>query len=245
MSGDEFIPTGRTALVGSGPGAVQVQTEYAPNPTPRITTTVSKQGRVLHKVEMKLKRHLASTEERKRAEAYLTRQHGEVISIIKDQKVPLGTRPEPSAPIEMPVKPEPVAERSLVPEVIRQSESGEAILPSGDAERFLRSTAERIREIPGVEYVFHLDNAGNFFGRRQETQFRRQFRKLARNIRDLVEVFAEIPGSGFQREAGVYEVEHDRLYVASTGEEFFFITVTPVDARTDYETAIKQVVAGR
>jgi len=248
MSADEFIPTGRTASVSAGLDAVQVQTEYAPNPSPRITTTVFKKGRVLHKVEIKLKRSLATTEECKRAEAVLARQHGEVISIIKDQQECQATCMGSSIPTDLCDGPEQSAEAPITPDAAPEtpkSEPSRAGIADAEAERYLRTTAERLRDIPGVEYVFHLDNAGNFFGQREETQFRKSFRKLARNVRDLIDVFTKIPGSGLQREAGVFEVERDRLYVASSGEECYFVTVIPADRETDYETAIKRVVAER
>ena len=66
MSTSEFIPVGRTSLVRKRGLNLQVQTEYASRPSPRITTTILSDGQVLHKVERTLKTCVSSLKRRTR-----------------------------------------------------------------------------------------------------------------------------------------------------------------------------------
>lgn len=86
MSTTEFIPCGRTSLVNRNGTALQVQTEYAYRPYPRVTTTILDGGRVLHKVEKKLEKCVESPEEQVEMEEIIKRQHYQIMLIIKDQK---------------------------------------------------------------------------------------------------------------------------------------------------------------
>jgi len=93
METTNYIPTGRTSLVKKDALALQVQTEYAHRPNPRITTTVSRDGQVIHKIERNLERQINSVEEQDRAEIIIKRQHAEIIGIIKK-----GSMMAPTAP---------------------------------------------------------------------------------------------------------------------------------------------------
>jgi hypothetical protein len=238
ISTDEYIPTGRTSLIREGSDPVQVQTEYAPNPSPRLTTTVSMSGRVIQKVELKLRRPLASVEECKRAEMVLTRQHTEVVSIIKDQNRSLAASLKEVATVE--IDPDlPVSTDAPIDEPAPEVDND----TSDAAKQQQLSVVDRIRAVTGVEYLFHMDNAGNFFSQREEAQFRKLFRKVANGIPGLIEIFSHAQGSEFLRESGIYEVQRDRLYLASTGEDLFFVSVVPIDALTDYEVDLRQAIS--
>ena len=63
MTVNQFIPAGRTSLVNKDGSSIQIQTEYAFRPYPRVTTTILDNGRVLHKVERKLNKGIDSIEE--------------------------------------------------------------------------------------------------------------------------------------------------------------------------------------
>ncbi len=226
MAAQKFIPAGRTALVqpvtsqfdterqntspGVTPTAFQVQTEYAHNPYPRITTTILNSGRVVHKVEKKLDRTVQSLEEQQQVEVMLNDQHSEVVAILK--------RPQdPNAAVRETAQEAPAKSASIV---------------------------ERLHAIPGSEHIFRLDNEGNFIGRATETQFRKSFKAVFKNLPALMEIFAELAGDFPQprRQSGIYEVERDRLYFVSTGSECIFITVRRVDRDTDYEKTIKEAI---
>lgn len=82
MTNSNFIPAGRTSLVIKGGDKLQIQTEYASRPYPRITTTVLNSGQVIHKIEKKLQQPVGSTEEQNRMQDVMARQHSEVVGII-------------------------------------------------------------------------------------------------------------------------------------------------------------------
>lgn len=86
MSSADLIPTGRTSLVKKGTTPIQVQTEYALRPAPRVTTTILKSGQVLHKVERILEKPIESIEEKNQMEFTIRKQHAEVLAIIEGSK---------------------------------------------------------------------------------------------------------------------------------------------------------------
>ncbi len=86
MSTTEFIPCGRTSLVNRNGTSLQIQTEYAYRPYPRVTTTILDGGRVLHKVEKKLEKCVDSPEDQAAMEEIIKHQHSQVMLLIKDQK---------------------------------------------------------------------------------------------------------------------------------------------------------------
>lgn len=94
---------GRTSLVHRGKDALQVQTEYAARPNPRITTTVLNSGRVLHKIEKKLDQLVESADDQLRTERSISRQHADVVEIIENNYQ------EMSTPEEKPASPQPVS----------------------------------------------------------------------------------------------------------------------------------------
>lgn len=236
MAMPEYIPTGRTSLLKDGPQPIQVQTEYAEHPYPRITTTVSNQGQVIHKVEMKLKRALASDDESRRAEAVMARQHSEVESIIRQQARNTGQRlddMQSSQPIDLQRNSEQPAPADPVSPATPQSTPVQPAPPT---------MMERLKGLDGVRHVYHLDNNGEFFSENAQAQFRSSYRKVYRNLSDLLAVFPEQEG-GFVREQGVVEIERDRLYFLSTGEECFFVTVERGFFEVNFEQALKDLVA--
>lgn len=235
MAKPEYIPTGRTSLLKDGPQPIQVQTEYAEHPYPRITTTVSNQGQVIHKVEMKLKRALASDEEARRAEVVLARQHGEVETIIRQQTRNAAERlddMQSSQPIDL-------QENTNPPQSTKPDSSEAATSPPAQEE--IPTMMDRLRAIDEVRHIYHLDNNGEFFSENARAQFRSNFKKVYRNLSDLLDVFPELEG-GFRREQGVVEIERDRLYFLSTGEECFFVTVERGFFEVNFEQVLKDLI---
>ncbi len=194
---------------------LQIQTEYAYRPMPRITTTVLNNGRVLHKIERPLDREVESAEEQTKTEVIIKRQHSEVITILQGdsnfatghaEEISDGPKPELAIPQEL-------------------------------------TTEEKLKQIPGVTHVYTLDNDGNFFTENSSEQFQRMFSPIFRNIRDLIQLFNREAGIGYTREPGVVEIEEDRLYFASGGAECYFIVVRRVNVTIDYEREIKLAVS--
>lgn len=93
MTKVNYIPTGRTSLVKRAGTAVQVQTEYASRPSPRVTTTISHRGQVLHKIERMLIKPIESTGEQQKTEVEMRRQHDEILGIIERENSAGESRP--------------------------------------------------------------------------------------------------------------------------------------------------------
>ncbi len=220
MATNRYIPAGRTSLVKRESGPLQLQTEYTYRPYPRITTTILNSGQVLHKIEKRLPRVVASAQELTRMEEIIRHQHAEVERIVQLQDVPqrAGSPQEQTPPAQSP-----------------EMESEES--PSG-----LR---ESLRKVPGVEHIYRLSNDGTFHGQATAHQFKKAFATIFKGLHDLLTLFDELPGPGPRRRRGIYEVERNRLYLISTGDECLFVTVNRTDLNTDYEKALKEAVFGR
>ena len=196
-----------TSLVKRENVALQVQTEYAYRPTPRITTTISREGQVVHKVERSLSRPIQSLEEQSKVEITLRRQHSEIIGLI---------RKSPTALMAAPVAEQPPEPQPLV---------------------------VQLGAVPGVYRIYTLDNQGHFVGGGANEEFRRAFAAVFKNLTDLLDIFERLPGVGFTRRRGVYEVLRDRLYLISAGLECHFVVIGQGRAgSTDYEKTFKDIL---
>ncbi len=210
MTTDAFIPVGRTSLAKQGAVPLQVQTEYAARPYPRITTTVLNGGQVLHKIERKLEQAVASMEERSRAEALIHKQHGEVVRLIEEevlQSSALELQPAPPGFNELPVY-------------------------------------DRLASVPGFQHFFRLNLEGVFAGNTAVQQFKKTFRRVYKDLPQIIELFPYAPGGMGMRSTGVYEVIRNSLYFVSTGPECYFVSVKPESTDVDYETILKEVLIG-
>jgi hypothetical protein len=223
----DFIPTGRTSLVKRGDVSLQVQTEYAVRPTPRITTTVQKSGQVIQKIERNLESPIADLEEKNRMEVTIRKQHAEVVAIIKENgklvspmPLPAAERPKEKLPPPSPPKPypEPGPQAPLL---------------------------ERLQGLPGKFRLFHLDNQGNFADADLTKEFRRKFKAVFKNLGELIAIFSTLPGVGFTRETGVYEIERDKLYLISSGLQLHIMYLEHPDCSVEYERAIGDILANK
>ncbi|HKK20933.1 MAG TPA: hypothetical protein VJ983_05620 [candidate division Zixibacteria bacterium] len=212
MSTTSYIPNGRTSLIKRGNASLQVQTEYAYRPYPRLTTTISNNGQVVHKIEKKLDRPIESFEEQTRVETIMKQQHGEILAIIREDSSI--TRAQPLEP-----------------------EASEPQAPPIEI-----TFRDRLKEIPGVGQVFHLNVDGSFATRASAETFRQEHKVIFENLNELLGVFPMNSGATSNRDRGVLEIERDSLYLISCGDEMFFLTVGPTDADIVYEKAIKEVL---
>jgi len=210
MTPDNYIPIGRTSLARNGSVSLQVQTEYAARPYPRVTTTVLNSGQVVQKIEKRLNHPVESLEEQSRAETIIRRQHGEVVTIIQKESA--------------------VENLTLVGDYDLESENS--------------SVYDRLTSIPGFQYVFRLSADGTFSSENTSRQFRKAFAPVFKHLREIVEIFAFLPGGQNVRQKGVYEVERDRLYFVSAGSECYFVTVQPTGDAINYEVALQKALLG-
>jgi len=114
----DYVPAGRTSRIVRGAAEIQIQTEYAYRPNPRLTTTVFSKGRVLHKVEKELAAPISSNEDKIRIEGLLRKQHLDVMEIINTRNFLTNLPPE-KKPLESPQNPSLVKRLSEIPGVER------------------------------------------------------------------------------------------------------------------------------
>lgn len=86
MAFADFIPAGRTSRIVRGKTELQIQTEYAYRPNPRLTTSVISNGQVIRKIQQDLTEPVGTLEEKIKVEDLLRKQHMEVLRIINDKK---------------------------------------------------------------------------------------------------------------------------------------------------------------
>jgi hypothetical protein len=79
----DFIPAGRTSRIVKGSKELQIQTEYACRPSPRLTTSVISKGQVVHKIQQDLVEPIGNFEEKAKVETLLRKQHLEVLEIVR------------------------------------------------------------------------------------------------------------------------------------------------------------------
>lgn len=82
MAQIDYIPAGRTSRIVRGATELQIQTEYACRPNPRLTTSVFNGGKVIHKIEQELGLPISSQEDMMKVEGLLRKQHSHVLEII-------------------------------------------------------------------------------------------------------------------------------------------------------------------
>jgi hypothetical protein len=278
MAMADLIPTGRTSLVKRGKLALQVQTEYAHRPVPRITTTVQKSGQVIQKIERGLDRPIGSIEEKNLLEDRIRKQHAEIVAIIRKNKsligppagrlnsadrvtletdpVPLGGSLPPidSLPPEQAFPGNDIAtmdesqipdDEIATPEDLPLPEDEIATpedLPKPEEDLSGLTTFERLERLPGRHRIFRLDSEGNFVNASLSRDFKRTFGTVLKNLRELISVFTEIPGVGFARERGVYEIERLELYLLSAGTELFLVYLEDPDYSVDYDELLHKAL---
>ncbi|UCD16603.1 MAG: hypothetical protein JSV44_09075 [Candidatus Zixiibacteriota bacterium] len=203
----DYIPAGCTSRSMHGSIELQVQTEYAIRPTPRLTTTVLSSGQVIHKIEKDLPAPIKDLDDKARVEILLRRQHLQVLEVVKGEGF-----------------------SSLLRERFPDE-----FAPAGPP-----SLVDRLKSIDGVLRIYPVSNDGSFGGCELSNDFKKRFGVIFKNLRDILEVFTELPAG--RREQGVYEVERDRLYLISCGNECYFVLMSPSEARIDFEAALEEIL---
>lgn len=243
----KYIPAGRTSLVKRGPTALQLQTEYAHRPSPRITTTILENGQVIHKIDRQLDKVVDSIEAQNEAADRIKQQHLAVIEMLKQQPVNV-------LPSELTVdRPDP-APLSTGPLPIASSEEMEAVLTAKAVKVATEDTMpptrvsrkpidEALRAVAGAQSVFPLSLDGSPLEAAQMTgALRALFGPIVDDLSDLVTVFADVPGKERRKETGVYEIERDRLYLVSPGDVLYLVLIYPVDLTTSYESVLRETL---
>lgn len=206
----QFIPVGRTSLVHRAEAPLQVQTEYAARPLPRITTTILTNGQVLHKIERPLEHPVIDLEMQHQVEGLMHKQHLAVLETLQGKPSSAEASSAADDPVQITDLHQPVP------------------------------FSEAIADLPGVQRIYVLDQHGNFIGGGKSTeQFKKLFSAVIKDLKALLDLFGPVPSLPGSRERGVYEVERNRLYFASDGGNFYFILVYPLDDELNYEFALR------
>ena len=79
----DFIPPGRLSVHKHGGKTFQIQTEFAPRPHPRVTTSVVLDGRIVHKLDRAWEADVESEAERKDLESFLAEQHRQALELVQ------------------------------------------------------------------------------------------------------------------------------------------------------------------
>lgn len=67
-----------------GEQRIEIQTEFSKHPQPRVATTITISGRVLHKIQKNWDKTIDSIEEMHEAEELINSQHDEVAGLVKE-----------------------------------------------------------------------------------------------------------------------------------------------------------------
>ena len=223
-----FIPAGRTSLVNKGKVAFQIQTEYAFRPYPRLTTTISNCGQVLHKIEKKLKHPIQNVEEQTLSEIAIQKQHREVIDIIQN-----GTN-TPQRSQEQAIEEDKT--------IIGYEKQPEIRLDTVKMDETCLTLHERLEMVPGVVFVIEIDASGNFLSKQVGEQFKKKYSFIFKNLRELFQVFMSFSIGITSQDKGVYEIERNRLYLISDGELYYIIDINSADKISNYEKAFKSLL---
>ncbi len=81
-----YQPPGRLSKVSGQDYIIQIQTEFAWTPHPRITTSVVLDGVIIHKIQKEWDSPLESEQEHQVVNNYINRQHGEVEKIVESNR---------------------------------------------------------------------------------------------------------------------------------------------------------------
>lgn len=205
MAQADNIPAGRTSRIVQGSTEIQIQTEFASRPSPRLTTSIFSKGQVMHKVEQELQSKIISFEDKMRVEDKLRKQHFEVLETLKDEKK-------------------------------LQSFLRTTTIKKGGG----NSVSRRISDIEGVERVFFINNEGEFSSDQISKEFKKKYSVISKGMLEILNIFGMLPNG--EREKGIYEVESDRLYLASCGQECYFVLTSPSSAEVNFESEIRKVI---
>ncbi|MFC1475968.1 hypothetical protein ACFLQW_03100 [Candidatus Zixiibacteriota bacterium] len=79
----DFIPPGRLSGYKHAGKTIQVQTEYATRPHPRVTTSVVLDGRTIHKTDHPWDQGVDTEDAQKNLEEYLAEQHRKTLGLVE------------------------------------------------------------------------------------------------------------------------------------------------------------------
>ncbi len=159
----EFIPLGRLSSHDHAGKTIQIQTEFATRPQPRVTTSVVLDGRIVHKADSPWEQGIESEEDRKNLEKFLSDQHHKVRDMVRAQA------------------------EEIVGKTAQTTES-----PEFPDSSFRDSMVEVLGSLPSVTGVYEFDEQGKtiFSHNYQEifAEWDREFKMLTRLVDKLPDI---------------------------------------------------------
>ncbi len=245
-----------------GDAEIQLQTEYAPRPTPRITSSILLSGELLHKIETPLDSPIETQEQLDKVERLMLRQHGDALKALKNQ--PEGERSRFSfesmkARRKERETPKPDSQRPRTNQTLRPKETAQlkemvhkaeqagplqsnSMSQSDRIHKLKRTTLERLYEIEGVDKIATLDWKGRFLSEKAEKEFKSKFSSIYKHLKEAIEIFSPL-GNGRGREEGVYEAEHRRLYMVSHCGFIYFLIMKRMPKNGTIEEIVREALS--
>ncbi len=87
MEAVDYIPPGQLGHHKLGDKVLQVQTEFAMRPRPRVTSSVVVDGRIVHKTDREWDSDLSQAENREKLEAAIGEQHKATMALVQERAV--------------------------------------------------------------------------------------------------------------------------------------------------------------
>ncbi len=242
-----------------GDAEIQLQTEYAPRPTPRITSSILLSGELLHKIETPLESEIETQEQLEKVERLILRQHGEALKALKSQntkgqsrfsfdtmKVRLKEREEDKRHqprTNTALSPTEAAKLLKLSQRAEQTKNvqNEVLSQSDKIRKVKRTTLERLYEIDGVDKIVTLDWRGRFLSEKAEKEFKRSFSSIYKHLGEALEIFSPL-SNGRGREDGVYEAEHRRLYMVSHCGFIYFLIMKRMPSNRPIEEIVREAL---
>ena len=191
----DFIPPGRLSSYRHGGETFQVQTEYAPRPHPRVTTSVVLGGRIVHKVDRAWEEDVEGETARKTLESFLAEQHRQALELVRVRAGDYLAAPPPLRPA-----------------------------PGYVAPSFRESMVEVLGSLPFVSAVYEFDEEGKTAFARQfrdvVAEWDREFIMLA----ELIAAFPGIIRVGQFRQGCCWFPAENMLLYAVQGRRFAILS---------------------
>lgn len=87
MEAVDYIPPGQLGYHKHDDKVLQVQTEFAMRPRPRVTSSVVVDGRIVHKTDREWTENLETEENRQKLEAAIGEQHKATMALVHERAV--------------------------------------------------------------------------------------------------------------------------------------------------------------
>lgn len=93
MEAVDYIPPGQLGYHKHADKVLQVQTEFAMRPRPRVTSSVVVDGRIVHKTDRDWTDDLGPEENRQKLEAAIIEQHQATMTLVQERAVEFTSEP--------------------------------------------------------------------------------------------------------------------------------------------------------